>query len=499
MEQLLAHPLATPLWNILPHLPSLLRAWGTMSLGDMAARFVLPGDTKVSPALLHAVQIKMAPILGENTAKALSARLQASPAVLSANYHCVECYPEMVQALHFFALPQLLSPAQTGVDIVPVVSCGSVSLQSPTYPRGLMLTRTVANKPVRLPFFSSRYQDVMACRAPALTANALQTMRSLWYNKDHPALQNWEQAAVNDIVDQHMLTAKVLELPNFCTQTTRINASLCAARYPDALHTQVVYLEMEGLVAELLKQDMMDSHSVISQCFFDAKVRDRVTRNLTGVRGCWQTEALQGMPLGRTGCAGTVFFWMVDAQGRRCPLSLNNAWQTTAALHNQHWTLPLQPQALGDALEAGTIVPSLFTTYISLCLDHGLRCFGGIFLADYLPAMIDGTLAALNETGGFVPTWEAYNPLAALPLSVQIRVQDELLPAGGVELHAAGGLSQADIKKISQLTVTDVLPASLAAWYQEYIPLNSRPAGWKKELSALAGHWTGVVVTPQKR
>jgi hypothetical protein len=78
--------------------------------------------------------------------------------VLSANYHGVECFPEMVQAIHFFALSDLLADtARTPGPgpVVPVLSCSSVSLQSQTYPRGLMLSRQDESDSghVHLPFF----------------------------------------------------------------------------------------------------------------------------------------------------------------------------------------------------------------------------------------------------------------------------------------------------------------------------------------------------------
>lgn len=501
MDDLLTMPLLAPLWARLPHLPPLLRQWGDAPLGSIAAGFTdaSPGQP-ASDALLEAARSMTAPTLGDQTAEALARRLAASPSVLSANYHGVECFPEMVQAIHFFALSDLLSDtARTPGPgpIVPVLSCSSVSLQSQTYPRGLMLSRQDESDSghVHLPFFPSSLQDVMASRAPALTEAQLRAMRALWLRKGRPPLLPWERAAVDAIMDGHVLSPDVLSLPAFGAQVTRVNASLCAQRYGLGRDVRVVYLEMEALVAELLGRDLENENSVIHRIIFDREVRDQVLAGLAGVRGCWRTEAINGLELGRTGKAGTVFFWLADEKGRRCPLRLCTTPSGEAGLGFGGTCIPLRPASLLEALASRSIVPSLFTSYMSLTLDHGLRCFGGIFLAQYLPAMIRGVAAAMEETRtplNVPPSWQC---LAALPLTVGIG-DGGFRPAGGVELFAAGGLTRGHLERIAGLTVADVLPLSLATWYRDYVPAGERTPGWEPAMHDLASRWHGVTVHP---
>lgn len=505
MNKLISLPLLTPLWARLPHLPPLLRQWGETPLGRIATGFAenppdQTGRQSVSSALLAAARSMTAPVLGDAAAEALVRRLAACPSILASNYHGVECFPEMVQAIHFFALGDLTSgsvDAHGSGPVVPVLSCSSVSLQSQTYPRGLMLSRRDAEDAgcMRLPLFPSALQDVMASRAPALTEKQLRTMHAQWLRKDRPPLLNWERLAVDDILNRHILRPDVLDLPSFGAQVTRVNASLCAERYSQCQHASVIYLEMEALVAELLGRDLEDEGSVMHRILFDPQVRALILGTLAGVRGCWRTEAINGLALGRTGRAGTIFFWMADKKGRRCPLRLCATASGEAGLGFGDTCIPLRPAALRGALAAGTIVPSLFTSYMSLTLDHGLRCFGGIFLAEYLPTMIRGVASAMERAGSPLRVAPPGQCLAALPLTVQI--EDEgLRPAGSVELAAAGGLTRAHLNRIAQLTLADVLPLSLASWYRDYVPAEDRLPDWEPALKRLASRWDGVTVKP---
>ncbi len=504
MNELISLPLLAPLWAKLPHLPPLLRQWGDAPLGRIASGFAdnppgQAGQEKASSALLAAARSMTAPVLGDAVAEALVRRLAACPSVLAANYHGVECFPEMVQAIHFFALEDLAAePVDTrgSGPVVPVLSCSSVSLQSQTYLRGLMLSRRDAEDAgyVHLPLFPSALQDVMASHAPALTEAQLRTMRALWFRKGRPQLLRWERAAVDAIMDRHVLRPDVLDLPTFGAQVTRVNASLCAERYGQSPNVRVVYLEMEALAARLLERDLEDEGSVMHRILFDPRARALVLDTLAGVRGCWRTEAINGLALGRTGRAGTIFFWMADEKGRRCPLRLCAASGETG-LGFGDTCIPLRPAALRDALAAGTIVPSLFTSYMSLTLDHGLRCFGGIFLAEYLPTMIRGVASAMEAVGSPLRVAHPRQCLAALPLTVQIEDMG-LRPAGSVELAAAGGLTRAHLSRIAQLTLLDVLPLSLASWYRDYVPAGERLPGWEPALERLASRWNGVTAKP---
>jgi hypothetical protein len=109
--------------------------------------------------------------------------------------------------------------------------------------------------------------------------------------------------------------------------------------------------------------------------------------------------------------------------------------------------------------------------------------------------MMRGVASAMEAAGSPLDVHFQDQCLAALPLTVQI--EDEgLRPAGSVELAAAGGLTRAHLNRIAQLTLADVLPLSLASWYQDYIPFRERTPDWEPALERFASRWNGVTVKP---
>jgi len=62
-----------------------------------------------------------------------------------------------------------------------------------------------------------------------------------------------------------------------------------------------------------------------------------------------------------------------------------------------------------------------------------------------------------------------------------------LIPAGPVEIIAGGGLDEADIEKILQLTVEEAHIASLFETIPDIAPWFAGDSGWKKDLALEIG------------
>lgn len=571
-------PDLAPLWRLFPGLRAILETWEGRTLGDVAQGFRQPGAVP-SGAALDAMHDLVAPVHGEDVARALRRRLHLSPSVLAANHHGIECFPELVQAIHFFGLPDLLdgldglggpngldgpddldapyrdarvdttrpptpastptftptpmpnpmpnrmptpmpTPAATGT-VIPVLSCSTVSLQSQVYPRGLLLARRAPAPDgahfMRLPLFPASMQDTLVCAAPPLTPQLVRASRGLWRKQP---LRPWERRAADALVDAHVDIPEVYALPRFGEQASLINARLCRQRFPDSPHVTVVYIELERLAARLLARDLTDSASIVSRLLFDPAARRRILSRLAGTRGCWTAHAFDDStaPLPRTGSNGTAFFWTVDAMGRRIPLRLDDT--TRPVLTSGERRFALEPEALAGALHEGLLMPGLFCSYVTLALQHGLRCHGGMFFTEYLPAMLD----AVHDVLGECPAHCRATPLAALPLSVlfddggrgdkdarlapctplsRIGGADEndsahpdaaLRPAGAVEMFAAGGLNAQKLQQLANTPAHAVLPLSLRECYEECVPCGERPSGWAERLVPHGAPWQGVTL-----
>lgn len=547
-------PDLAPLWRLFPGLRAILETWEGRTLGDVAQGFRQPGAVP-SAAALDAMHDLVAPVHGEDVARALRRRLHLSPSVLAANHHGIECFPELVQAIHFFGLPDLLdglggldgpnalggpdcsgkprgdarmdttrppapasaasftpdpmpTPAAAGT-VIPVLSCTTVSLQSQVYPRGLLLARRAPAPDgahfMRLPLFPASMQDTVVCAAPPLTPQQVRASRGLWRKLP---LRPWERRAADALIDAHVDIPEVYALPRFGEQASLINARLCRQRFPDAPHVTVVYIELERLAARLLARDLTDGASIVSRLLFDPAARRRILSRLAGTRGCWTAHAFDATttPLPRTGSNGTAFFWTVDATGRRIPLRLDDT--TRPVLTSGDRRFALEPEALAGALHEGLLMPGLFCSYVTLALQHGLRCHGGMFFTEYLPAMLD----AVHDVLGECPAHCRATPLAALPLSVLFDDRGtgddrddgaygghrdhgtDPRPAGTVEMFAAGGLDAVRLRRLARTPAGAVLPLSLRECYEECVPCGERPAGWAERLVPHGTPWQGVTL-----
>uniref|UniRef100_B8DMR0 Uncharacterized protein n=1 Tax=Nitratidesulfovibrio vulgaris (strain DSM 19637 / Miyazaki F) TaxID=883 RepID=B8DMR0_NITV9 len=542
----------TALWAVLPHLPDLLEAWRGRTVGEVAGQFGAPGAAPApSGALIDAMADLAAASMGQGTACALRRRLARTPSVLSANHHAIECFPELAQAVHFFGLAELLARPDESAEpteraepagmcepgqmdaagavppsvpepgaprrVIPVLSCTTVSLQSQVYPRGLMLSRRVARDGhmVRLPLFSAAEQDTMVGAAPPLTAAGVAAMRRRW---GQVGLAPWERDAANALVDAHVDRAEVYDLPTFTAQVGHINASLCRARFSDTPEVAVAYVGLETLAARLLERDLTDPGSPVAALLFDGALRHGLLEALAGARACWERDVFDGgtASLPRTGRTGTAFFWWVDDAGRRCPLRCARDG-AGMALVRDGVRIPLEPQAITDALGRGRIVPGLFCSYAALVAGHGLRCHGGIFFAAYLPVMLAAVERVLGRADDGARGGEAGGGtcaggragfagltgiaggaglLAALPLTVLFDAgRGPRRVAGAVEMFAAGGLARRHIEHLAALPMDAVLPVSLRECYMECVPQDARAPGWQRRLAAPMDEGAGVVLS----
>ena len=159
----LAMPIFKPLWEAFPYLPGCFAAWRGMSLGEISASAyaAADGERRPSDAIVDCMAKHAARSLGNDVGEAVKRYFSRNSAVLSANLHGIDCLPEMVQAVPFFGLDRLAGG--TPGAVIPVLSCGGVSLQSSAYPRGLQSFH--ADAPARFPLFRSSWQDTVELNA----------------------------------------------------------------------------------------------------------------------------------------------------------------------------------------------------------------------------------------------------------------------------------------------------------------------------------------------
>lgn len=480
-----------------------LDSYGKVSLADYLRQTLLISESPLQPRndLLEVVYRYTAPLLGENVAEKAAQELAAFPVILTANHHGVDFLAQSVQGSLIFSLRKIDDkPAKT----VPVFACGNISLNNPTYPRGLLLYAADRQSaeiklPIRLPIFFDRHKrksvSIVGPFDSDMLAKTQRHLSMLVRNEQvPPALA--ETAAI--ILREDYQDSAVIGLQNYSQQAVVLNNRIWKRCFREPEYApELIYLELEKITIMLLDADLNNEDCLIWQVMFNSSLRAKVLSQLNGVKACWDQSKLAKracqkadnkyvLPSG----SGTIFFWAIDAAGLRVPLLLTEGSDHRIALQGRDdqgklWTIPFTPRDILDGLQAGRLLPSLFTCYSTIGFARGVSCCGGYFQAEYLADMRRGLISALRES---IDCVEYAEHLSQVPSDIYLsgmqavmRKQDNdlLLPAGPIEIIAGGGLSRSQLEQVSLLTVREAHWAGLMETLSDFQSREDCPDDWR--------------------
>ena len=191
-----------------------------------------------------------------------------------------------------------------------------------------------------------------------------------------------------------------------------------------------------------------------------------------------------------------MFFWGVDAKGRKIPLGITeNVKGAGAELRGiddsgELWTFPFTPAEIVRGLQDGHLLPSIFTSYLLVSIARGVSCIGGYYQADYLPIMKTAVIDTLRSNSGkSVKTIDRGKLRPDLYLSgmqmIGLKTDGQLLPAGPLEIIASGGLNAEQCQQVGEVTVLQSHIASLYDTMNDVIPQRGDYNQGEKEISRL--------------
>lgn len=500
MSLQLNNPNYAPLLSRYPYLKDPLQDLVSKRVGDMSSTFQSPSTVILSAVAQNILYSMVFPVFGHAIATALIERMACSSRIVAAHHLGIDCLPEQVQCSHYLELHNLLhSPHR--LTVLPVLACSSVPLQSFTFPRGLIASSLQhMSHTTRYALYSNAYQNRLVYTTPAIEKNLITRIKNQW-DASFVSKRQWE--CIQHITEDYILHDDCLSLDDFSKQVMYCNAKIFHDIYPENPNTHIIYINLEDLSRELIIHDMQNTESLLYQTFFTKKIRHQILQTLVNERGCWVQDAIDGKDLQRTAPTGTVFFWGIDAQGRRVPLVLREKGIHAPVLCYQDIEIPFTPESLCTALFQKRIYPSLYSSFITLNLQHSILCYGGIYMFRYLPRMLEVTLRALKdfgyETMQTTQAWSAFRSFASLGsgiISVQCATSDgALIPAGSIELMAHGGLRRSQLLEIAQLPLADILPLTLREWsLLHVVGLKDNPELCHK-LSQSLIPWKGLVLS----
>ncbi|MEA2494423.1 MAG: hypothetical protein QOJ29_2334 [Thermoleophilaceae bacterium] len=458
--------------------------------------------------LFDAVYEQAVPHYGPQLARQAVDELRADPVIPTSNHYGIDTFADSVQGTVLFAL----RPTATGTRRRTVVVLGgaTVSLNNLTYPMGLLLydhgEDAVATLPRRVAILPRRGRRATVRSAPPIDAAMVRRAGDrLHAMRRTGALSAFGEQAAGAVLEE--LTPDTLSVPSYGHQATRINTQLWRRLFHGGVPiADVLQLELEATATALIDRDLSDSSSLLHQLLFTGRLRDALLAALDGARACWCLDGLQqrlGASLDdATSRDGTVFFWGLNEDGRRVPLTLlrRGTDLILAGIDERRraYSCIFHPEELRAALHTGVLVPSLFTCYVALAFARGLVCVGGYYQVAYLPVMqraIVDVLHAENPRGAVlisqVPTDIC---LAGLQFCGRILPGVGAIPAGPVEIGGAGGLTGEDLDAVRALSVPEAHLASFAETLPHMAGGASLPQDWSARLAAdNAGGSRGIV------
>jgi hypothetical protein len=475
---LLIDPLLSAVMERRPTLKSIIDSYGERSLYEYSDGFKI-GEVPTTEEYQQFVRIaeeETERILGKELAVRLSGRLAQNSAILTANHHGPEWLDITINGDLVFALPDILQ--QKG-GIVPIFAFGDVPLNNLTWPIGII----VGERKIKL--FPDSFKQTLVTHAPPLTPQHIlkgkQTIEASIGNRE------LKEAALGVL---GLFTDDVFQLPDFSSQATIINYRLWPLLFKEDLKAgipEMVYIQMETVTARLITEyDLSNPNTLLHQILFNDELRRNILANLNGQYGCWDLNKLtqligayknrevknaEELEKG----SGTVFFWGVDGKGKRYPLTIIEEdgriflYGVTRG-GEEGIRIPLEEEKIRKEINKKTIIPSLFTSFLTVAFQRGLRCYGGFMQVDYLTEMKRGLVKSFQETGLYdiaegiigIPT-ENYSTGMMIVLVAE---GGKKRPAGTLDIIAGGGLSYNDLVRVGETSIRELNLLGLPNMYR---------------------------------
>lgn len=448
--------------------------------------------------VVQVLQALTARLYGAEVADRVARSVAVRPILSTSNHFGIDTLAVSVQCTLLFALGER---ARGGAGWTAIVlGCGSVSMDSASYPLGVLMydQRRGQRTPLttRVAVLPNRVRRMMAGAADpwdeVTLGRALDRVAALG---QAGTVSAFCATAATKSLTEDFGDPQVLALSSYADQSTAVNQRLWSKMAPaTAPAVRVVQLRLEEVVAELAGRDVADPTSLLYRLLFGKLVRDRLIALLDGEQACWRVAALQarvddpGLP--EHGGSGTVLFWGATEDGHRIPLGIEQRGSEAYLVgvdgrRSRHEWL-LSPDSIAQALAGGRLVPALTTCFTVLAFARGLTCVGGPYQSRYLPVMQDAVAEAIGieDPAAAAQIRRVCTNCCIADLNVAIRITaDGLgLPMGPLELAAAGGFSDQDVEQIlHRLPVRQAYLAAFPEVLDDLVP-SGLPADWFEQL-----------------
>lgn len=357
------------------------------------------------------------------------------------------------------AYAQILDPI---MRYVVVLGCSSVSLNHRDFPRGWLYHLPVNNelRTERIAIFSSkqRMHPVYDC-APYSIKQLQQAGKQISAKIKSGELTQALGNKLHELITHQYGLSVILNEPTYNAQIVRLNRALWPKLNPQPHNTELIYLDEEGLVANLLLEHHLVHPTALHRLLFDASVRDQLLPQLAAAMNSYLFEHT----------VGTDLFWAISPRHHhRVSLHLrDNVLVSTTP--EEPLQFELTPTVIATALQQKRLMPNLMLCYTVLSLYYQLNCIGGFNQMSYITAM-----QAVYQASQCDPDFKAATTKAMHYglMSAFLSYHDQAVAFDGLDQWLYGSLefNQAWIEALSRVTIKQAL-TWLAPSLHRYLPV----------------------------
>ncbi|MCP4177129.1 MAG: hypothetical protein GY756_05120 [bacterium] len=464
----------------------LIKEFSDMSLEEYTSTFKKYSNDKTNTCQSKSDFINISyqyveKIYGIEIAEKFKNRLKKLNYIFTANHNGANLDHISIQGTLAFALGEETD------SLIPNYSFGNISLNNPTFARGL-----ITGDGVKIPIFPDSLKNSMVYCTPSFKQRDLAKLsgkldKLLKNGKLSDKKYNVIQRVVKEIYNDE----RVFKLSSYSEQVHVISSELWKQLFRNCKSKNsmpdIVNLEIEPITKKLIELDLSSETSLLFKVLFDKKLRKSLLNKLSGKYGCWDIEKLEQLNYSQSdleyilsvpeeiskykenraklkGGCGTVFFWGIDMKGRRVPLTLtndNNTFVLTGVTDSMDkFSIKYDPVSIIEALKNKKILPSLFTVFLEVAFSRGIICYGGFMQVDYLTVMRDKLSKALLDTGysdwgKIIKNIKTDNLCTGFEFIFNKTEGEHYFSSGIFEILEKNGFNDVSIEKIKKTTVKE--------------------------------------------
>ncbi|MBP9732294.1 MAG: hypothetical protein KBD29_02430 [Candidatus Magasanikbacteria bacterium] len=335
-----------------PHLKKTLEHKGGLKLltyFEESVTFSNPVPLERQEELLCTVKEMIERLINPEIAETAITQLRKHYYASTADHHGPITHPFFVNS----HLAQSVAYQKHQLRYMFVFSCGGISLNNSSLPRGILFHDAELNKK-QLNFISLKHRHHPVFSFPAYTKKDIDTNIS---------------KKLDTILSDVYTKEKVLNFTKYSDQITYSNYLLWK-KIPGQENMNLIYLEQEEIVNQLLLQYHLNTQTFLTRLLTDESILKIFEECFDGIQGAFSSKT-------RT---GTLLFWAIHEGKRKQLKRRKNILESLDGLYQ----VSLTPEGITEAIKKQELMPSMALSFIILSFYYGLTCGGGFMQVNYL-------------------------------------------------------------------------------------------------------------------